>query len=162
KHRYHERIRQLRATYSTLDEFEALMTDLLMCVPGSRASALPRGVRPCLLSDIGEGLTEYFNAIRPRPALLCDQLAQRTRNSDVVVTFNYDLSIERSLQAAGLWHVNDGYGFRLAPQGANSPVRILKLHGSTNWRGLLFGGSTGFLTFGQRPVLCSRPDFEYV
>lgn len=82
------------------------------------------------------------------------------------VTFNYDLSIERSLQAAGLWHVNDGYGFRLAPQGASSPVRVLKLHGSTNWRGLLFGGGTGFLTagnsLGQRPVLCSRPDFEYL
>jgi hypothetical protein len=107
KHRYHERIRQLRAAYSTLDDFEAVMTDLFMCAPGSRASALPQGLRSYLLRDIGEGITEYFDAIRPRPALLCDQLAQRTRNSDVVVTFNYDLSIERSLQAAGLWHVNE-------------------------------------------------------
>jgi hypothetical protein len=63
----------------------------------------------------------------------------------IVISFNYDLGAERSLQAAGLWHINDGYGFRLKQDGSTSPVRMLKLHGSTNWRRLLFGGdSTGY------------------
>lgn len=165
-HHYHSRVNQLRTLYGTLDNFESLMTDLFTCAPGSPASTLPEGERPYLLGDIEEGIREYFNAIRPRPALLFDELAQRTRHGDVVLTFNYELSVERSLQAAGLWHVNDGYGFRLTPGGGTSPVRVLKLHGSTNWRGLLFGGSTGFGTardsLGERPVLCFRPDFEYL
>jgi hypothetical protein len=159
-------MKQLQTTYGTLDDFESVMTDLCVCAPGSHASTLPHHMRPYLIGDIEEGITEYFNAIRPRPALLCDQLAQCTRHGDVVLTFNYELSIERSLSAAGLWHINDGYGFRLTPEGGTSPVRILKLHGSTNWRGLLFGGSTGFggaeNSLGARPVLCFRPDFEYL
>ena len=166
QHQYHERMKQLRTVYGTLDDFEALMTDLFTCAPGSCASALPQSTRPYLLGDIEEGIMEYFNAIRPRPALLCDQLAQRTWHGDVVLTFNYELSVERSLQAAGLWHVNDGYGFRLTLEGGTSPVRVLKLHGSTNWRGLLFGGGTAFRavrdSLGERPVLCFRPDFEYL
>ena len=43
---------------------------------------------------------------------------------------------------------------------------MLKLHGSTNWRGLLFGGSTGYgaahNSLGERSVLCFRQDFSYL
>jgi hypothetical protein len=84
----------------------------------------------------------------------------------VVLTFNYDLSIERSLQVAGLWHINDGYGFPLRPEGGTSPVRVLKLHGSTNWRGLRFDGITAphkvVNSLGERPVLFYQPDFDYL
>ena len=108
-HRYHERIKQLRTIYGTLDDFESVMTDLFVCAPGSRASTLPKGVRPYLIGDIEEGITEYFNAIRHRAALLCDQLAHRTRRGDVVLTFNYESRLlKRSLQAAGLCQINDG------------------------------------------------------
>ena len=35
---------------------------------------------------------------------------------------------------------------------------------TANWRGLLFGGGTGFAvaqnSLGERPVMCFRPDFE--
>jgi hypothetical protein len=47
-----------------------------------------------------------------------------------------------------------------------SPVKILKLHGSTNWMGLLFGGRKGFAqvssALGLRPSLFCRPDFDYL
>ena len=46
---------------------------------------------------------------------------------------------------------------------------MLKLHGSTNWRALLFGGRTGTAYFGghhnppgDRPVLLFRSDQEYL
>lgn len=165
-HSHREPFAQLHTTYGTLDEFEPIMTDLFLNTPGSRASALPIGARANILTAIQEATREYFDSIRPRPALLYDELAQRTRAGDFVISFNYDLGAERSLQAAGLWHINDGYGFRLTPDGNTSPVRVLKLHGSTNWRGLLFGGSTGFGaardSLGERPVLCFRQDFSYL
>ena len=59
---------------------------------------------------------------------------------DVVVTFNYDDSLERELRRRGLWDVSQGYGFPLGKSGQPSPVLVLKLHGSINWLALIFGG----------------------
>ncbi|MGH9424908.1 MAG: hypothetical protein ACRD2L_01160, partial [Terriglobia bacterium] len=127
----------------------------------------PTAVRPYLLADVQEAIRDYFDTIRPQPAPLYDRLVQRhIREGDVVITFNYDLGVERSLRSAGLWRITDGYGFFIDHYDGKSPVKILKLHGSTNWRGLLFGGSTGFSgannSIGTRPVLFFRPDLEYL
>jgi hypothetical protein len=53
---------------------------------------------------------------------------------DCTITFNYDVSLESALQKAGKWWLGDGYGFALGWVGTPSPVRVLKLHGSVNWR----------------------------
>ena len=62
---------------------------------------------------------------------------------DVVVTFNYDSTLERVLYSQRKWFPSDGYGFRMifqkTPQDEtrvkfpDSPVKILHLHGATGW-----------------------------
>jgi hypothetical protein len=105
--------------------------------------------------------------IRLRPAPLYDRLARLVRQRDTVISFNYDLGIERALRQAQLWDIKKGYGFSLETSSQRSPVEVLKLHGSTNWRALLFGGKIGFFaaganSLGGRPILCFEPDLEYL
>jgi hypothetical protein len=167
EHKYRSCLDQIAGLYGELDDFEAILADLMTCPPGSRAAGL--GVKlPYLLSDLKEALRDYFDTIRSTPAPLYDKLARVLRRGDSVITFNYDLGVERALHAAGLWDVKCGYGF-LIEDGEPSPVEVLKLHGSTNWRALLFGGRTGTGFFvgdgtslGDRPVLFFRPDLEYL
>ena len=152
--------------YGTLDSFETILADLMTCPPGSKAAAL--GVaRPYLLRNLEEAIRDYFDAIRSTPAPLYDRLARILRPGDLVITFNYDLGVERALRAVGLWDIKTGYGFSIGNGEQRTPVEVLKLHGSTNWRALLFGGMTGFFagggnSLGNRPVLFFRPDLEYL
>jgi hypothetical protein len=53
---------------------------------------------------------------------------------DCVLTFNYDVSLEPHLMSQGKWRLGDGYGFGMEGFEDQSPVKILKLHGSVNWR----------------------------
>jgi len=166
EHQYRSCLEQIAELYGGLENFESIIADLMTAAPGSRAASL--GVtRPYLLSDLKEALRDHFDSIRSAPAPLYDQLARVLRQGDVVVTFNYDLSVERALRVAGLWDVRKGYGFSIEGAEQPSPVEVLKLHGSTNWRALLFGGMTGFFagggnSLGHRPVLFFRPDLEYL
>jgi len=152
--------------YGSLDNFENVLADLITCPPRSRAAALG-GSRPHLLCSLTNAIRDHFAAIRSGPTPLYDRLAGILRPGDVVVSFNYDLGVERSLRTAGLWKIEKGYGFPIGALGT-SPVEVLKLHGSTNWDALLFGGRTsGFFTgnidsLGDRPVLFFRPDLKYL
>lgn len=165
KHQYRDRLNEIVGIYGALDDFESILADLMTCAPGSRAASLG-ATRPYLLSDLKEAIRDYFDAIRSAPAVLYDSLACLVRPDDVVITFNYDLGVERALRAAGSWDVKRGYGFPIESADTPSPVEVLKLHGSTNWRALLFGGRTGFSvarnSVGNRPVLFFRPDLAYV
>ena len=70
-------------------------------------------------------------------------LAEWLRPGDVVLSFNYDLLIDRALKRRGDWFINDGYGLSFhkvggrgawrSPLGTVSRVKLLKLHGSLNW-----------------------------
>lgn len=159
-------LQQIVDVYGTLDSFESILADLMTCPPGSKAAAL--GVaRPYLLRNLEEAIRDYFDAIRSTPAPLYDRLARILRPGDLVITFNYDLGVERALRAVGLWDIKTGYGFSIGNGEQRTPVEVLKLHGSTNWRALLFGGMTGFFagggnSLGNRPVLFFRPDLEYL
>lgn len=76
-----------------------------------------------------------------------ESLAQWLRRGDIVVSFNYDLLIDRALGRRGDWAMNDGYnieftriGRRLddhaewrAPLETESAIKLFKLHGSLNW-----------------------------
>jgi hypothetical protein len=61
--------------------------------------------------------------------------ASRLRRGDTIITFNWDILHESGLWTARKWHYANGYGFtwRGAPRGADSAIKILKLHGSVNW-----------------------------
>jgi len=69
-----------------------------------------------------------------------DPFIQRIAQNDKLITFNYDLIVERALYEQGIWKPKDGYGmtFKGLPQIANShnsesKIHIYKLHGSLNW-----------------------------
>ena len=164
EHRYHSCLKQIDDAYGGLDNFEAILADLMTCPAGSKAEALGTA-RPYVLTDLQEALRDQFDVIRSTSAPLYDKLARVVRPGDFVITFNYDLGVERALHTAGLWDIENGYGFQVAAR--PTPVEVLKLHGSTNWRALLFGGRTGISvghlgSLGDRPVLYFRPDLEYL
>jgi hypothetical protein len=155
-HEHRSCLEQIVGAYDSLENFESILADLMTCPPGSRAAGL--GIRrPYLLDGLREAIRGYFDTIRSTPTPLYDGLAKVLRPGDSVITFNYDLGVERALRAAGLWDIKRGYGFPIV-DGERSHVEVLKLHGSTNWRALLFGGKTGFFamsenSLGNRPVL---------
>jgi hypothetical protein len=84
-------------------------------------------------------------------------LARRILPNDTIITFNYDALIESFLWKAGKWTPSTGYGFNVEfhpvrikeLQGkrskvlANSPVILLKAHGSINWLRNHEDGSVG-------------------
>jgi len=87
---------------------------------------------------------------------------------DCVITFNYDVSLDRELKLASKFEVGDGYGFRIEQLPDKSATKVLKLHGSTSWLALMFGGITsGPFSFQPGNVLGHRPviggdEFSYL
>jgi len=75
--------------------------------------------------------------------ILLRNFAKRVSAGEVVITFNYDATIERVLLAAGKWSPKDGYGFDLVFRKSayeadeilfeSSATKILHLHGATGW-----------------------------
>lgn len=116
---------------------------------------------------LGVALQEWFRQIHLSPAPGYATFAEHiVRPGDVVVTFNYDDSLERELRRFGKWDISRGYGFPLGAEDIPSDVMVLKLHGSVNWLVSLFGGATGgaFLvnpasSMGNHPVI-HRVDLE--
>lgn len=98
------------------------------------------------------------------------------KDRDVVITFNYDVEVEKALIASGRWRPDEGYGLRAsilrfdAASGSSpSKVSILKLHGSIGWREGADGGLrlesdlTSFLDPSVREESDSlTPPYEYV
>jgi hypothetical protein len=104
----------------------------------------------------------WFAEIQQGPALQSqvyrDFAKSVISNGDCIITFNYDVSLERELKLAGKFEVGDGYGFLIDNLPTGSSTRVLKLHGSTNWLALLFGGITsGPVAFSPGNTLGSRP-----
>ncbi len=86
---------------------------------------------------------------------------------DTVITFNYDLAVDRELRRARKWSIGNGYGFEVLGF-EDSPSELFKLHGSTNWRSEPFGGLRhGGITqlsgspLGERPVIRDE-EFTYL
>lgn len=71
-------------------------------------------------------------------------LANRVFARDVLITFNWDTLLDRALYESGHWHPDDGYGVDFDGfidggwrdvKPTTSALKLLKLHGSTNWFG---------------------------
>src|SRR5262249_3239997 len=92
-----------------------------------------------------------------------EQFASETvQPGDAIISFNYDVSLERELARTNKWSIGDGYGFDIPEFPKHSAVKIYKLHGSVNWLAVLFQGLTAGPTFfrsdnifGIRPVFPS-------
>ena len=71
------------------------------------------------------------------------KLLKKSNENDVFITFNWDTLLDRVLWESKLWSPVDGYGIKFAAFYNNkwqytldldkSKVKLLKLHGSTNW-----------------------------
>jgi hypothetical protein len=161
---------QAHSLYSGLKNIEALLTDLESPGTGSPALSLEPTLRRDLSNSFLISIREFFRTIACGQAKLYQEFARHVRAGDTVVTFNYDVELERALKKQELWEITDGYGFSIGiPQLAPSKVRTLKLHGSVNWLGLLFGGNFGgfqvqaeMAGVGTRPVIFGYRDFEYL
>jgi hypothetical protein len=112
---------------------------------------------------LNASLREWFREIHTQPAVAYAAFADKVAQpGDVVITFNYDDSLERELKRAGKWDISWGYGFPLGNVDHKSDVLVLKLHGSMNWLVSIFGGAkagsgwqvnTDGSALGQHPVI---------
>lgn len=138
---------------------EEVVTELSGRVESERAAGVSPSLSPCspgnLRGWVGIWLREWFRKIHIGTA---DAYAEFADNlvlpGDVIITFNYDDSLERELKRAGKWDLSDGYGFPFADRVRSPQVLTLKLHGSMNWL-----WPVPFL--GQRPLI-HKADVEHL
>jgi hypothetical protein len=152
---------ELHWLFHSLDDFEQVISELQSPTSGSQVDKLPKEKRGSILASIREVLCEYFDILRLTHAPLYWKFAEHViSQGDTIITFNYDVSLEAELRKADKWHISDGYGFSLA-DGITpvSPVKILKLHGSTSWIDILFDGAPGgsYGAVGPAGPLGARP-----
>jgi hypothetical protein len=164
-------IEALYTQYDGLTDLESVLTELSERPCNSRAAALTKWFCGQTLGAFRIAIPEFFNSIREVPNQNFDAYEALCRRAvhpgDVVITFNYDLACERALRTAGLWEIGDGYGFTIADRMTPpAKVKVLKLHGSTNWLRILFGGIKGFSqasnVYGPRPVVFRDADYIYL
>jgi hypothetical protein len=159
----------IRELFPLLDDFEGILSELYE--PTSHTGVLGLGeiASKGMFRGIVEALCGYFDSIRAQSqAKLYQVFAQKhVVSGDVLVTFNYDLALERELHRAGKWEASDGFGFEIEIDNLpRSSTTVLKLHGSTGWHDLLFRGRENFSivtdgALGPRPVIFPL-DLEYL
>ena len=124
---------------------------------------------PGIPHRLAAGMVPHGLIQRPAPAY-GDFSTKVVKPGDVVITFNYDDSLERELRRAGKWDIACGYGFPLGTEEQPSNVLVLKLHGSMNWLISIFGGATHgtfqvanwpLAALGRHPVI-HRADLQYL
>lgn len=149
--------------------FELALTELDKRIQSPR-DITEKARLPVLRGQIQQLVCRFFDSIRPHDATLYEFFAREVLTpDDTVITFNYDLSLDRELQKSGKWSALDGYGFSLDRSlQKRSACKLLKLHGSTNWIAQIFDGlAWGFAmgppneSLGCRPVI-PTPDLEYL
>jgi hypothetical protein len=73
-----------------------------------------------LRSDLISAFREFFyqtEELRTEPNAY-DIFAERKAGADSsVITFNYDIALERAMAKAGKWDIGNGYGFPFCPTG---------------------------------------------
>lgn len=109
---------------------------------------------------------------------LADKFAQIIKEDDKIITFNYDLLLEKVLWRFGIWSPLDGYvgvhkfkenedKKRLEEAKLYSKLKIHKMHGSVNWdTGIVIEtdnvGSGGFHFDGLEKILNRPPRFNRI
>lgn len=124
-----------------------------------------RAMRTVLANEYGvfkNAVRGWFAEIQQGAGLASSAYQGFARNKvapgDCIITFNYDVSLDRELRLAGKLEIGDGYGFPIESLPGESPTKMLKLHGSTSWLALLFGGRTsGTFQFQPGSTLGARP-----
>jgi hypothetical protein len=161
-------------TFGKSSNIEDLMTELQSRIASLKDSQAPADrVQRMRLGRssgfLGAALREWFREIHTRPSPSYEMFADKiAKAGDVIITFNYDDSLDRQLKRVEKWDISRGYGFPLGPTDESSDVLILKLHGSINWLVSILDGATGgtFVvnpesTLGNHPVI-HQTDLEFL
>jgi hypothetical protein len=164
----------LEEMFGPVDNIEDLFTKIQEVVTDwENGTPEQRAMRTAVANERGvlvNAVRSWFGEIRQQGVAGAYQLFARRIVSpgDCIVTFNYDVALDRELKLAGKFEVGDGYGFHIETLPLTSATRILKLHGSTNWLALMFKGITsGPFQFepgnvlGQRPVV-GKDEFAFL
>ena len=139
---FRKAIDEVAALNGTVSDIESVLTDIDL---GQRAfHGLEERDRRKITGRIRRCVGAYFKSIHDShpQAALYTTFARIVDKGDAVLTFNYDTAIENELIREGKFRVRDGYGFSAKWDEPDCDVKVLKPHGSINWIGLLFGGST--------------------
>jgi hypothetical protein len=164
--RYPAAARFLEENFAPIEDVEDLVTAIHKSIDQYGNGTREQRTRRALIANeygvFKNAVREWFAEIQRSVALNSSAYRDFARNivaeGDCIVTFNYDVSLERELRLAGRFEVGDGYGFPIQGLPGKSDTKVLKLHGSTNWLALLFGGLTsGFSTFQPGNTLGARP-----
>jgi hypothetical protein len=163
---YPETAQFMEENFSPVDDVEKLATAIQKVIDEGANGTMEQRVRRTVVANqygvFKNAVREWFAEIQQGRALdssvYRDFANEIVVPGDCIVTFNYDVSLERELRLAGKFEIGDGYGFQIEGLPGESPTKILKLHGSTSWLALLFGGMTsGFSSFQPGNTLGTRP-----
>jgi hypothetical protein len=155
----------LRETFENAEDIEELLTQIDEVAALHNSASLSARMQAARVNvdrqALIHGLRRWFEQIGRTPSnsyrLFASEIIQP---GDSVITFNYDVSLDKELKRAGVWEAGDGYGFEVEGLPVSSKVDLLKLHGSINWRALIFGGRRAAVvddlerSLGHRPVFC--------
>src|ERR1039458_246708 len=164
--RYPAAARFFEESFAPVENVEDLVTAIHKLIDEYENGTREQRARRALVANeygvFKNAVREWFAEIQHGVALTSSAYRDFARNivakGDCIVTFNYDVSLERELRLAGRFEVGDGYGFPIEGLPGRSETKVLKLHGSTNWLALLFGGTTsGFSAFQPGSTLGARP-----
>jgi hypothetical protein len=154
----------IRSTFGEAPNVEDVITELEQRVESLANSEEPtdsveRTRLGNVLGEIRTAIPLWFREIRNNTARDYARFAESiVQPGDVVITFNYDDSLERELKRVGKWDIWRGYGFEIGSSGRDTQVPVLKLHGSINWLNAIFGGATtGPFTVGSGGSLGQCP-----
>jgi hypothetical protein len=129
----------LQALFQSHDDIEYLLTKVdEILFENDQAPQQLRALRDQLANRekpaLVEAIRSWFVEIREQPAESYELFANKViQPEDCVISFNYDVSLDRHLKRSGLWEIGDGYGFLFNSLPTGSAIKILKLHGSANW-----------------------------
>jgi hypothetical protein len=123
------------------DDIEAIMCGMERAI--RRRTAERPLIANCHKPAFIEAMREWFAEIHQgNQASAYGEFAERiVQPGDTVITFNYDVSLDAKLRKAGKWEIGNGYGFDVEGLPSNSPVQLLKVHGSINWLSVILGGN---------------------
>jgi len=166
--RYPATARFLEESFAPVENVEDLVTAIHKLIDEYENGTREQRARRTLIANeygvFKNAVREWFAEIQQGVALASSAYQDFARNvvvpGDCIVTFNYDVSLERELRLAGQsprFEVGDGYGFPIEGLPIKSDTKVLKLHGSTSWLALLFGGMSGFSAFQPGNTLSARP-----
>ena len=161
----------LEGSFGAVENVEELLTAIQKLIEeyeqGTREQREKRAVVANQYGVFKNAVRAWFSEIQNGVALKSSTYRDFARNlvvpGDCIITFNYDVSLDRELKRAGKFEMGDGYGFLMENLPRESATKVLKLHGSTSWLALLFGETrSGFSigypgnTLGSRPVIAKN------